>query len=192
MYKDQITSCFEENLPLNDIVRKFFIVHPTYAFGSDLNVADEILHKVSVEFDIPINDILVCGSAKIGFSLKSNMPYRPGQSDLDLAIINNSLYCKIFNKVLSDTRNYSRKDLFSGDGLSRYKYGISLGMINYNFMPNSALKKDFVSFFDRISMSYRTLFSGISCCFYMSEDCFKQKQINGLNKWKIDNFKGSL
>lgn len=187
--KQQINKCFDDNIPLSDIVRRFFIIHPTHAFNDRLDIADDILNRVSVNFEIPINDILVCGSAKLGFSLKNGTPYSPGSSDLDLAIINNGLYCNIFNKILSETRNYSRNDLFNGDSLNRYKYGIGLGMINYNFMPNINMKRELLSFFDELSIDYRMLFSDISCCFYMSEDNFKQKQINGLNKWKIDNFR---
>ena len=187
-YKEQLTECIQNDMDLDDIVRRFFIVHPTFAFN-DLVKADDILNKVSLEFDVPINDILVCGSAKIGFSLKSGQPYKPGESDLGLAIINNEMYCRIFNKVLTETRNYSRRDLFqSKECLERYQYGIKLGMINYNFLPNIELKSELTSFFDSLSINYRDLFSSISCCFYMSESNFKQKQINGLHSWKTDNF----
>lgn len=187
--KDQLSRYIDEKKSLDDIVRKLFLIHPTHAFNENLNAADDILNRVSLEFNIPINDILVCGSAKIGFSLYKNTSYVPGVSDLDLAIINNHLYCNIFNKILSETRNYSKRDLFSGNKLDRYKYGINLGMINYIFMPNIKLKKDLMKFFDEISIDHRGAFSSISCCFYMSEENFKQKQINGINKWKLDNFK---
>lgn len=189
LYKQQITECLDNDIPLNDIVRRFFIVHPTHAFNDELTVADDILNRVSINFKVPINDILVCGSAKLGFSLTKDTPYKPGTSDLDLAIINNSLYCNLFNKVLIETENYSRGDLFRKNSLQRYKYGINLGMINYNFIPDIPLKKELLVFFDEISRDYRNLFSGISCCFYMSEDNFKLKQVNGLKKWKLDNFK---
>lgn len=188
-YQDQIDECLSNDTPLDDIVRRFFLVHPTYAFAKDFVMADDILNKVSNKFKVPINDILVCGSAKLGFSLCKGTPYNPGSSDLDLAIINNKLYCEIFNIILSETRNYSKGHLFRKDNLLKYKYGINLGMINYKFMPEITLKKELINFFDEISINYTSHFSGISCCFYMTEENFKQKQINGLNKWKNDNFK---
>ena len=188
-YQEQIDECLSNDTPLDDIVRRFFLVHPTYAFTGNLIVADDILNRVSVNFSIPINDILVCGSAKLGFSLYKGTSYNPGSSDIDLAIINNKLYCDGFNRVLSETRNYSKGHLFRDRNLEKYKYGISLGMINYNFMPEIELKKDLLKFFDEMSIDYRNLFSSVSCCFYMSEDNFKQKQINGLSKWKNNNFK---
>lgn len=185
-YKEQIKNHLEQDTDFEKIVRMFYLVHPTCAFSEDYEKADEILNEVSDFFKIPINDIVVCGSAKLGFSLVKQTIFEKGRSDLDLAILNRDCYFSIFDEVLKSTMNYSKRNMFSGNNYDKYTSAVSKGMINYKFLPRIERRTKLLTFFDMISIKYRNYFSTITCCFYASEFAFKQKQINGLNKFKND------
>lgn len=185
-YKEKITKHIEQKTDFEKIVRMFYLVHPTCAFSEDYEKADKILNEVSDFFKIPVNDIVVCGSAKLGFSLVKQTDFEKGKSDLDLAILNRDYYIKIFDEVLKSTMNYSKRNLFPSGSYDKYISAVSKGMINYNFLPQIKMKTEMLGFFNSLSIKYRSEFSTISCCFYASEYAFKQKQINGLNKFKND------
>lgn len=182
-YKDEIEQNFKDGVELSQIVRSYYLVYPTCAFEGAYRIADEILNEVSNFFSIPVNDILVCGSAKLGISPIKQTAFTKGKSDLDLAILNKKCYFEIFDEILEETRNYSKKHLF-GNKYNQYISSVSKGMINYKFLPNSKRKKDLNTFFNELSIKHRGFFSNISCCFYASEYSFKQKQIHGLAQWK--------
>lgn len=185
-FKDDMITMLERKVPLEDIVRRFYLVQPTFSFINKHHIEDNIMFIISEHFNIPISSIMICGSAKIGFSLYKDSDFKVGVSDLDVAIVNSKCYIDIFNKVLCETRNYSQRQLFSKENLENYRRSVSSGFINYKYLPNIPLKAELTSFFNDISIQYRKEYARVSCCFYLSEYCFKQKQINGLSQWRFN------
>lgn len=170
-----------------DIIKHLYLIRPTCAFSENYEVAEKILSEIAEFFNIFISDILVCGSAKLGFSLYKNSDFNPKQSDLDLAIINPIIFTKIFDEILQETRNYSKKDLFKDiETYNRYLTMLQKGMINPAYMPNIPKSRELKGFFSVISKKYSDNFDGISVCFYLSETAFQSKQHSALNKWKSD------
>ena len=78
--------------PYNEIARKVFLTYPTKAFVGNEERQYEILNSVAEYFRVPITSIQVAGSAKLGQSVHKKTAFIPGQSDLDLAIIDSHLF----------------------------------------------------------------------------------------------------
>ena len=188
-YKNEIGAALNANTLLSDVVRKFYLVHPAYAFHSDFDNADKVLNSVSNFLKVPISDIHVCGSAKLGFSVYKNTTFQPGISDLDLAIINRNVFINYFDSILKESRNYTREELFNNIiQKKRYIKMLAKGIINPQNMPNTQSKLELLNFFQSLSIDFRSKYNSISICLYLSETAFKEKQINGLNRWKNDFF----
>ncbi|OCY41371.1 hypothetical protein BFR77_09950 [Acinetobacter pittii] len=150
------------------------------------------MEEVAAYFSIPLNCILVCGSAQLGFSLAKNTIFLPGGSDLDLAIIDSGLYVKYFDDILKITNNYNRTNLFVTNEVKlNYLNFVSKGIINPKYMPNSELKRELKNFFTSVSAKYRDYYASVSVCFYLSEYSFQRKQQSALSTW-ISNYQQNL
>lgn len=169
-----------------DIIKHLYLIRPTCSFHENYDKADDILTEVSNFFKISISSIVVCGSAKLGFSLAKGTNFTPGSSDLDLAIIDAHIFSVYFDAILEETRNYSRGDLFIGNNLTLYKKFVTKGMINPKYMPDIKIKRDLINFSQELSIKYRSLFESVSICFYLTEKSFQNKQISGLTTWLND------
>jgi hypothetical protein len=86
----------------NDIERNSLILHyiidnPPFAFQECPLLYEQIRQFIAVKLEIDPNDIRLIGSAKTGFSISKDefgRKYNP-ESDLDFAIINSDLFCKL-------------------------------------------------------------------------------------------------
>lgn len=186
-YRKELNEMLESGKDNKDIIKQLYLIRPTCAFSENYEIAEKILSEIADYFNIFISDILVCGSAKLGFSLYKNSDFNPRQSDLDLAIINPIIFTKIFDNILQETRNYSRKNLFKNmETHDKYLAMVQKGMINPAYMPNIPKSRELRNFFSEISKKYSDSFDGVSVCFYLSETAFQSKQYSALNKWKSD------
>ena len=114
----------QNKLTEEQLFQKHVIDSESYFFGSLLNNIDEeytIKKIISENLDVHINDIVLVGSAQLGFSVKDSKLFaefdsdflkskrRKDQSDLDIAIISPKLFDYIENSVYNFTSNYKTK-----------------------------------------------------------------------------------
>lgn len=186
-YRKELNEMLVSGKDNKDIIKHFYLIRPTCAFSENYEIAEKILSEIADYFNIFISNILVCGSAKLGFSLYKNNDFNPRQSDLDLAIINPIVFTKIFDEILQETGNYSKGNLFKKGTRSKYLAMVQKGMINPAYMPNIPKSREFKTFFSTLSKKYSHSFNGISVCFYLSETSFQSKQSSALQNWKDFN-----
>ncbi|MBR8609464.1 hypothetical protein QDR68_16075 [Acinetobacter baumannii] len=191
-YQNELKEQVTQGRKRHEIIRNFYILRPSCTFTHKYDYAEKIMEEVAAYFSIPLNCILVCGSAQLGFSLAKNTIFLPGGSDLDLAIIDSGLYVKYFDDILKITNNYNRTNLFVTNEVKlNYLNFVSKGIINPKYMPNSELKRELKNFFTSVSAKYRDYYASVSVCFYLSEYSFQRKQQSALSTW-ISNYQQNL
>ncbi|WP_341708925.1 hypothetical protein [Halopseudomonas sp.] len=99
--------------PYNEIVRKVYLAYPTKALIGDEERQYQILNDISCFFRVPIMSIQVAGSAKTGRSFHKQKDFDPGNSDLDIAIIDPGLFRRYMEAIFSVTKGYSDNTGFS-------------------------------------------------------------------------------
>lgn len=170
----------DSNTPHNEIVRKVFLSYPTHALVGEEDRQYAILNSISKFFSIPIMSIQVAGSAKTGKSFYQNKDFTPGESDLDIAIIDSSLFIYYMELVFDITNGYSNKANFPlKDGrstASEYISYISKGIFRPDLMPHCPQKANWRSFFGTLSRDHNDLFKSINAGLYMSQTFFEYKQ----------------
>lgn len=100
-----------------------FVVQRHITFGESYILADdqyfELKREVSVQLNIHPNQVVVVGSAKLGFSIAPQKRYRHfgNYSDLDLAIVSNDLFDSYWLRVFEyreNSGNWAKENLFKG------------------------------------------------------------------------------
>ncbi len=128
---DEFKKDIINNTPL-DIVRKHII------FGSCAEITKEqyfnLRSEVASKFKIHPNEVLVVGSAKLGFSIAPKKTFRrfSDSSDVDLAIISSELFNVFWKEVFSFWEQNGYWDKF--DDFNRY---LLRGWIRPDKFPSS-------------------------------------------------------
>lgn len=166
--------------PYNEIVRKVFLTYPTKALVGDEERQFDILNAVSDYFNVPITCIHVAGSAKLGHSVHKKTPFTPGQSDLDLAIIDSRLFTWHLELGLRLSKGYSDGTTFPlRDGKStadEYLQYLARGIFRPDLMPVGVERANWSNFFGLITAKHTAVFRSISAAIYLSQGCFESKQ----------------
>lgn len=191
-YRDVFQKDLFDASDLSSLVTKYFFLHPTCSFEGRYDEALQIVTMISSRLKIPVNNIYFSGSAKLGFSLHKNTDFRQGISDLDVAIIDPNLFALWLQEAILKSNSYTNANAFPPQLRSLGKTGktaaemfqsyASKGIIHPGLMPQCELKQNWVGFFEDLSMKNRSLFKNISGFIYLSENCFRQKQIRSLSK----------
>lgn len=105
-----------------EVIRRRIIYGDCYALEKDQYYS--LRQKVADKFDVHPNDVIVVGSAKMGFSIAPDKRYREfsEESDIDLVIISNALFEALWKKIylyekdggLWDNKSNFKKYLFKG------------------------------------------------------------------------------
>jgi hypothetical protein len=111
-------------LTSEEIFQKYLIDGPTYFFEKNAVYSTKeytIKSLISEAFSVHIREVLIVGSAKLGFSLKPKNLFtefdslyfstklNKDKSDFDIAVISNELYEKIGRKLYNYTAAYRNK-----------------------------------------------------------------------------------
>lgn len=167
-------------LPYNEIVRKVYLAYPTKALIGDEERQYQILNEISCFFNIPIMSIQVAGSAKTGRSFHKQRDFQPGNSDLDIAIIDGELYKKYMEEIFTITKGYTDKSGFplkNGKSTSEeYISYLTKGIFRADLMPTCEARKQWNKFFGQLSRRHGDLFKKINAGIYMSQTFFENKQ----------------
>lgn len=176
--------------PYNEIVRKVYLAYPTKAFVGDEERQYLIMNEISCFFEIPIMSIQIAGSAKTGRSFHKQRDFNPGDSDLDVAIIDPSLFQKYMEIVFKDTKGYTDRTGFQiRDGKStadEYIAYLTKGIFRADLMPSGNARNTWSKFFGLLSARHGDLFKSINAGIYMSQLFFENKQRSAIKNY-IDN-----
>lgn len=186
---DAIDAGLTANRPYNEIARKVFLTYPTKAFLGDEERQFAILNAVSAHFSVPITCIHVAGSAKLGHSLHKQTAFAPGQSDLDLAIIDSQLFARYLEVGLKLSKGYSDGTSFPiRDGNStqtEYLRYLTRGIFRPDLMPTGPERANWGNFFGQLSGKHTAVFKSISGAIYLSQGCFESKQRSAIKAHAI-------
>lgn len=179
-----------ENKSYNEIVRKVYLAYPTKALIGEEERQYNILNDISCFFAVPIMSIQVAGSAKTGRSFHKKRDFEIGGSDLDIAIIDPSLFQEYMEKIFIETKGHSDKTGFSVRGgkstADEYIAYLTKGIFRADLMPSGETRKSWNKFFGRLSSRHGDLFKSINAGIYMSQLFFENKQRSAIKNY-IEN-----
>ncbi|MEH7442066.1 hypothetical protein V7201_06965 [Bacillus sp. JJ1122] len=171
-----------------DLVRKLYICYPTKAFLGKEDIGFQIFDEISNFFSIPFNQVQVVGSAKTGKSYFKFTEFIEGKSDLDIAIISPELYMRYVELSYKVTNGYRDQSLFNLNkknvsNIHEFKKCITNGIFRPDLMPNCPQRKEWWTFFNKLSNKHHKLFKNINAGIYATQYFFEFKQIEGLDKY---------
>jgi len=191
-YKKNLADNRSKNTNSGEMARKLFLSYPTCAFVDDHEVEFAIRDRVRKLYQIPLSAVQVIGSAKTGFSLVKNTQFKKGASDLDLAIIDHTMFTKIWEEAHEMSKGFEatrfndlRRDdgqIVQGSGRKRFLQYLHRGIIAPDFLPQGEPRRRIIADFARVTQSYQDCFSKISAFFYSSEYFFQVKQKEAIDK----------
>lgn len=179
-----------KNTDNKSLSRKIYLGYPTEIFIDKEEMQFDIFSRIKERFEINYLDIQVCGSSKTGFSLIKEREFIPGQSDLDIAIINQNLYQKFLEKSHEITGGFSDLSSFptiKGERSDRQFFAnLSKGYFNPLAMPQCRKRSNWLDFFRQLSNNYYELFKNINASVYSSEYFFESKQEVCISRYKLN------
>jgi hypothetical protein len=106
---------FKADLPVMkvpNLVHKYVTFGDCYALNPDQHF--NLIIAVADYFNIHPSEVLIVGSAKLGFSIAQDKRYCPfgDQSDIDIAIVSTYLFDKIWQQVFNYWEEYENIDSF--------------------------------------------------------------------------------
>jgi hypothetical protein len=171
------------------IARRIYFLSPTAAFEKEPDRELQVYLKVSEFFDIPFNAIQIVGSAKTGISLLKNTPFTAEDSDIDIAVVDQSLFMHYVERAFTISEGYRRFDLFpknKDDGkptTSYFKECLAKGIFRPDLMPYCPDRAEWMNFFSKLSSNHREFCSGMSAALYASSVFFEWKQKIAVDKF---------
>jgi hypothetical protein len=123
MISDALRGDLATTMPLERVFQKHVVDGKSYFFQSILKDADleySLRHDVANGLGISINDVVIMGSAKLGFSVKTEnfAPFdalfwktreKKDRSDIDVAIVNRELFDKINREIYNLSRHFDSR-----------------------------------------------------------------------------------
>lgn len=171
----------------NEIVRKVYLAYPTKALIGEEERQYQILNEISCFFGVPIMSVQVAGSAKTGRSFHKQKYFEPGNSDLDIAIIDPVLFQRYVEAIFTVTKGYSDNTGFSmreGKSVSKeYLAYLTKGIFRADLMPTCEERKSWNMFFGQLSTTHGDLFKSINAAIYMSQVFFENKQRSAIKNY---------
>lgn len=191
-YKNNLEENRSKKTNSGEMARKLFLSYPTCAFIDDHELEFSIRDRVRKLYQIPLSSVQVIGSAKTGFSLVKNTEFKKGVSDLDLAIIDHTMFAKIWEEAhemslgfeatrFNDFRTVAG-EIVPGSGQKRFLQYLQRGIIAPDFLPQGEPRRKILADFARVTQSHEDSFSKISAFFYASEYFFQVKQKEAVDK----------
>jgi len=176
-YHDALKNGIAQRRPPAELARKLFLSYPTSVFVDNEELQFEILNDVSNHFKIPYMNVQVVGSAKAGFSYFNNYDFKPGKSDLDLAIIDINLFTQYSEIAYSVTQKYNNLTRFSSvDTYRSFVKYLAKGIFRPDMMPKSFEKTAWFNYFNKLSTNYYKLFRDINAGIYANQFFFERRQ----------------
>ncbi len=183
---NEIKKDLENDLSPIEIVRKHII------FGECCELSPQdyfnLRSEVAKNFELHPNEVLVVGSAKLGFSIAPKKEYElfNDESDIDIALVSSTLFEKYWRQAydFKDSVPYWR-DYW--EGYDEFIASLFYGWIRPDKFPNSEyfpLGKDWWDFFEDIASSGRYGHYDIRGGLYQSYFFLENYQKISIEKWK--------
>lgn len=103
---DQLIKSFqadldESDMPVRDIVKKHITFGNPIVFDDDPSRYFKLKQVVASHFEIEPEEVIMCGSAKLGFSLNQTQlrKYLDDESDIDVVIISDKVFDKYWKEL---------------------------------------------------------------------------------------------
>lgn len=118
---DSLKADLISEMEIEQIFQKHVVDGPSYFFTNILNQKNleyELRHELAHTLSVSINDVIIVGSAKLGYSLKSEIfqtfdqKFRDSRlpkdkSDIDIAIINRRFYERSVEEIYHLSRHFN-------------------------------------------------------------------------------------
>lgn len=167
---------------LEDYLKRLYFIYPTLHI--DPEVLSNIIKEANEMFEVPFYHIKVIGSKHQGFSFidknkNGKIKYADDKSDIDLAIINSTLFNKLVTNTLVETENFKDRTKFLAprklengstfNYIDYYQKNLSYGFIRPDSLGSIKDRRKFKEFSKEIKGSY-----GIKCSIavYLNEISF--------------------
>lgn len=154
----------ELHLDTTHLVQKYITVAESEILSNDVHF--QLKDEISRHFGVHPNEIILVGSAKVGFSLAPSKRYREfgESSDLDVAIISSALFDRVWHSVVDykNSRKYWPKS-------NEFRYHFFDGWIRPDKLPSSkkfSFANDWWSYFTELSQSQKFGMQSINAGIY--------------------------
>lgn len=149
------------SMPVEQVFQKHVVDGLSYFFNKVLKKPDleyQLRYDLATSLDVSINDVVIVGSAKLGFSVKTlhfrafdyeyNKTRNPrDKSDIDVAVVNRRFYEKSIEQIFHLSRHFDsdwvnknwRMNLFNKeprDLVTQYALYLARGWLRPDFLPN--------------------------------------------------------
>lgn len=177
---------------IDRIARKVYLILPAHAFKDNYDTQLDLFSEVSLFLQIPISSIHIIGSAKTGFSLVKGTAFSQENSDIDIAIVDSSLYTKKLEQSFQISNGWKDLSTFAVDPVdasrkrNQFLEYLNKGILRPEYMPHSEIRADWLSFFGRLSDTYSHFCNGVSGWIYASEYFLTYKQESAIKKYLAD------
>lgn len=163
--------------------QRIFLEEPSFAIAGKKDCEFDIKESVSTYFSVPFRSIAFCGSAHLGFSPHKGTEFKPGDSDLDVAIIDGNAFQSAWMSLVEATKAFTDLSKFpvrkknDVDVPTEVREMISKrGLLHLDNMPTCKRFDKDRNFLDSLSKRYNVMFSSVKVSFYLSEYAFCWKQ----------------
>lgn len=170
----------------SDIFRKYFYDSST-SMILDSNQVLNLKNSIVEKFKVAYPDIIIVGSARLGFSIKESRRFMDfgEESDIDVAIVSDDLFAKIWEETIQYINEsggaYPKKRDF-------FKYLAQKGWIRPDMLPTSEyfpFTNEWKEFFRELTNSGTCGRYPISAGIYYSSFFLEQYQIKSISQCQI-------
>ncbi len=186
-HKNILEQCISDKGNLKEAVRKAYLSYPTHALVGESDIEFDIRNKIKLHFNVGIHCVQFAGSAKTGYSFHQSREFIRGESDLDVAIISESLYLRYSEIMSLVTKDFTDLSCFG-----RTQKGVShevlmkdsmfkFGMILFDIFPSCTQKNLVMKLCRDLTLQYSEIFKKISIAIYSSTYFFESKQATSLS-----------
>ncbi len=165
------------------IVRRHLIYGNPHVFTSNLGYYYEIKEKIAEWLNIHPHNVIMVGSAKLGFSIAPKKIWKPfnDDSDIDIVIVSENAFTSFWSKLFLFNDNISR-DIKEERNFNKFKDYFFKGWIrpdlfNYTYQG----KNEWFDFFCNLSKNYGTGHK-ISGALYYGFDFFEKYHVRNIEE----------
>ncbi|WP_370675564.1 hypothetical protein [Pleomorphomonas sp. PLEO] len=187
--RDAIRQSGNRHMPqdIHLLARQEFLTDKAKYFSDKKELYLEVKDRIAESLGLPLSMIRVCGSAYWGRSYTADRDFLPGDSDLDVALIDQLMYVRAISEARQMTHNFYNRTLFPSSPHNAYEtfrdYAYKKGIIRPDLMPRTRLKTLLSSLSHSLSYQFRDHFSKITFAIYDTEASFTVKQIAPTEKF---------
>jgi hypothetical protein len=169
--------------------REEFLIDSAQYFFDKKTLYLNLKEYIAGELALPLSMVRVCGSAYWGRSFLTDQPFQAGESDLDVAVIDGSLYVRALSETRQTTWNFSNLTAFPTEPKNAHlvfqDYAYKKGIIRTDLMPRTKLRQQIYTIANTASARYKEHFGRVSVAIYDSESSFSVKQIQPTRKFRV-------